>query len=108
MTATLSTQIELDAKGVARIAGTRWKVKHIVVDMLHHKMSPAEMVRQYAHLSLAQIHCALTYYYENQASVDAQIEESNRLARELAAAQQNSTNPLLTRLRALNQANSSL
>lgn len=108
MTATLSTQIEVDAKGVALIAGTRWKVKHLVVDTLLLKVSPEEMVRQYANLSLAQIHCALAYYYENQASVDAQIEEDDRLATELAAAQRSSNDPQLAKLRAHKKANSSL
>ena len=45
--------------------------------------SPEEIHFQHPHLSLAQIHGALTYYYEHQSDLDAQIrrglEESDKL-----------------------------
>jgi hypothetical protein len=46
--------------------------------------SPEEIHLEHRNLSLAQIHGALTYYYENQDKVDEQIrrglEESDKLA----------------------------
>ena len=46
--------------------------------------SPEEIHFQHLNLSLAQIHGALTYYYENKDKVDEQIrrglEESDKLA----------------------------
>lgn len=75
MTAVVSTLIELDENGVAWISGTRVKVIEVAVDKLAHGSSPEEMHFQYPHLSLAQIHAALAYYYEHQAGFDAEILE---------------------------------
>ena len=83
MTAAFVTQIELDDRGVAWIAGTRVKVAEVVLDKIAYGSSPEEIHFQHPNLSLAQIHGALTYYYENQDKVDEQIrrglEESDKL-----------------------------
>jgi uncharacterized protein (DUF433 family) len=88
VTATFATQIELDGRGVAWIAGTTVKVTEVVLDKIAYGSSPEEIHFQHPHLSLAQIHGALTYYYENQDTVDEQIkrglEESDRLAERLS------------------------
>jgi uncharacterized protein (DUF433 family) len=88
VTAILATQIELDAEGVAWIGGTKTKVTEIVLDKMAHGWSPEEIHFQHPHLSLAQIYGALTYYYENQGDLDAQIrnrlEESHKLAAEVS------------------------
>lgn len=73
MTAVLTTQIELDAQGVAWITGTRIKVIEVVLDKMAYGWSPEEMHLQHPDLSLAQIHGALAYYYENQRALDAEI-----------------------------------
>jgi len=39
---------------------------------------PEEIVRKFGHLSLAQIHAALAYYYANQAEVDADLADETR------------------------------
>ena len=87
MTAVFTTKIEIDSRGVAWLAGTRTKVKEVVLDKLAHGWSPDEMHDQHPHLSLAQIHAALTYYYENQAALDEQMrkddEETDRLLAEI-------------------------
>lgn len=83
--ATLATQIEIDADGVAWLAGTQVKVVEVVLDKLAHGWSPEEIHFQHPHLSLAQIHGALTYYYENQAALDAEIERRLRESRQLVA-----------------------
>jgi uncharacterized protein (DUF433 family) len=70
----VSTLIELDEQGVAWIIGTRVKVIEVALDKLAHGSSPEEMAFQYPHLSLAQIHAALAYYYEHQGELDADIE----------------------------------
>ena len=84
MTASFATQIELDDRGVAWIAGTRVKIAEVVLDKIAYGSSPEEIHFQHPNLSLAQIHGALTYYYENQDKVDEQIrqglEESDKLA----------------------------
>ncbi|MGA2697791.1 MAG: DUF433 domain-containing protein [Terriglobales bacterium] len=91
MTATLVTQIELDDRGMAWIAGTKVKITEVVLDKIAYGSSPEEIHFQHPDLSLAQIHGALTYYYENQDKVDEQIrrglEESDELAGRLSDAE---------------------
>ena len=80
----------------------KWR-EHEVVDVVLDKMaygwSPEEMHRQHPHLSMAQIHAALSYYYEHQNEVDADIERRDRYVEELRAQQPDS--PLRQRLQAL-------
>jgi uncharacterized protein (DUF433 family) len=91
VTATFATQIELDDQGKAWIAGTKVKVTEVVMDKIAYGSSPEEIHFQHPNLSLAQIHGALTYYYENQDKVDEQIrrglEESDKLAVHLSDAE---------------------
>jgi uncharacterized protein (DUF433 family) len=91
VTATFATQIELDDRGMAWIAGTKVKVTEVVLDKIAYGSSPEEIHFQHPNLSLAQIHCALTYYYEHQDQVDEQIkrglEESDKLAVQLSDAE---------------------
>lgn len=61
------------------------KVVEIVLDKIAHGWSPEEIHFQHPHLSLAQIHAALTYYYENQSSLDAQIRQGTQEAERLLA-----------------------
>jgi uncharacterized protein (DUF433 family) len=86
--ATFVTQIEIDDRGVAWIAGTKVKVVEVVLDKLAYGSSPEEIHFQHPNLSLAQIHASLTYYYENQDQIDKQIgrglKESDALARNLS------------------------
>lgn len=77
--------IEIDEYGVPRIAGTNTKVIEVAVDKLAHGSSPEEMHFQYPHLSLAQIHAALSFYYEHQAELDAEIQRRWHEADELAS-----------------------
>lgn len=85
MTALFTTQIELDGQGVAWIGGTKVKVAEVVLDKVAYGWSPEEIHFQHPNLSLAQIHAALTCYYENQAHIDAQIKQRLEQADALAA-----------------------
>jgi uncharacterized protein (DUF433 family) len=91
VTTALATQIELDDRGIAWIAGTKVKVIEVVLDKIAYGSSPEEIHFQHPNLSLAQIHGALTYYYENQGQIDEQIrrglEESDKLAAHLSDAE---------------------
>ena len=73
-----------DAQGVAWIGGTKVKVTEVVLDKIAYGSSAEEIHLQHPHLSLAQIHGALTYYYENQPTLDAQIRHGLEEASELA------------------------
>lgn len=85
MTAVFATQIELDSQSVAWIGGTRVKVTEIVLDKMAYGWSPEEIHFQHPHLTLAQIYGALTFYYENQSHLDAQIRQGLGETGKLAA-----------------------
>ena len=95
----LSTQIEVDAGGVAWIAGSNTKVKEVVLDKLAYGWSPEEIHFQHPGLSLAQVHAALSYYYENPARLDSDIDQQRCEVERLAATQRES--PLYKKLLAL-------
>ena len=99
MSTGLSTQIEVDSQGVAWIAGTTTKVKEVVLDKLAHGWSPEEIHFQHRHLSMAQIHAALAYYYENQDRLNDEIDLDLKGVDRLAS--QSSTSALRSKLRAL-------
>jgi hypothetical protein len=74
MSPTLATHIRLDDKGVAWLDHCNVKVMEVALDKIAHGYSPEEIYQQHGgHLSMAQIHAALTYYYDNQAAFDTEI-----------------------------------
>jgi uncharacterized protein (DUF433 family) len=85
MATALSAHIYLDERGIAWIDETNVKVVEVVLDKLAHGSSSEEIHFQYPHLSLAQIHAALAYYYDHQSEIDAviasQLEEADSLAK---------------------------
>ncbi|HJZ67098.1 MAG TPA: DUF433 domain-containing protein [Blastocatellia bacterium] len=85
MSTIAASLIEIDDRGVARIAGTTTKVIEIAVDKLAHGSTAEEMQQEYPHLSIAQIYAALAHYYQNQAELDIEIERRRREADELAS-----------------------
>ena len=91
--------IVLDSEGVAWIEGTRTKVIEVVIDKLAHGSSPEEMHFQYPYLSMAQIHAALTYYYDHREALEKEIDRRYRAAESLRL--EASTSPLQQRLCAL-------
>src|SRR5690348_9819070 len=74
-----------DERGIAYIAGTRMKVTQIAVETKALGYSPQDIQDAHPHLSLAQIHAALAYYYAHQAEVDAEIERQDRFVAEMQA-----------------------
>jgi uncharacterized protein (DUF433 family) len=87
---TLLTQSPGICGGRLRIAGTGVSVRRIAI---WYKLgnTPEEIAAQIPHLTLAQIHAALTYYLANQEQMDAEIQEeraeAERLEREHIASQ---------------------
>ena len=106
MVAVLNSLIEINEQGVPWISGANTKVVEVVLDKMAYGWSPEEMHRQHHHLSMAQIHSALAYYYEHQHEVDADIERRDRYVQELRARQPDS--PLRQRLRALKRERSTV
>jgi uncharacterized protein (DUF433 family) len=71
--------------GQPRIAGTRIKVKHVYIWIEQMGMTPAQVVAEYPHLNMAQVHAALTYYWTHPEEIQRDIENEDRLVAELKA-----------------------
>jgi uncharacterized protein (DUF433 family) len=74
--------IDVSRAGVPYIAGTQTKVVEVVLDRQAYHWDADEIHQQHPHLSLAQIHSALAYYYDHQAEMDGEI---NAQLRRIAA-----------------------
>jgi uncharacterized protein (DUF433 family) len=73
-TATPTAHVQLDEHGRAWIDDTNIKVIEVVLDALGYGWCAEEISRESGgRLSLAQVHAALSYYYDNQAAFDAEI-----------------------------------
>jgi uncharacterized protein (DUF433 family) len=58
--------------GRPKIAGTGIAVKRIVICQ-QMGLSPEEIILEYPHINLAQVHAALAYYYANREEIDTDI-----------------------------------
>lgn len=75
-----------DAKicdGKPIIKGTRIRVAQIAIEYERLGQTPDQIAEGHPHLTLSQIHEALAYYYDHQASVDADIIAGERFVRQL-------------------------
>jgi uncharacterized protein (DUF433 family) len=75
--------IEVSPEGVAIVSGTTTKVVEIVQDHLAHHWHAEDIHRQCPHLSLAQIHAALTYYYDHEQEIEQDIDRRMRRVAEI-------------------------
>jgi len=91
--------IEIDERGRSWISGANTKVIEVALDKVAYGWRAQEMHEQHPHLSLAEIHAALSYYYAHQAEFDAEIERQKQEYEALWAAAQ--SDPLQRRLREL-------
>ena len=66
------------------IAGTRIKVSFVAREHVEMDMTPQEILEAHPHLTLAQIHDALSYYYDHEAEIQAELRESDELWRRCA------------------------
>jgi uncharacterized protein (DUF433 family) len=71
--------------GQPRIAGTRIKVKHVYTWVERMGMTPAQVVADYPHLTMAQVHAALAYYWLHQDEIQRDIGNEEKLVAELKA-----------------------
>jgi uncharacterized protein (DUF433 family) len=99
-TPTATAHIWLDDAGKAWIDDTNVKVIEIVCDMRGYGWTAEEIYEGHDHYySLAQIHAALSYYYDHQAEFDAEIERQLKMVDELRAPSLDS--PIRQKLRAM-------
>jgi uncharacterized protein (DUF433 family) len=59
--------------GKPRIAGSRIQVKHLAVMHERQGMSPQDIVSEFPHLTLADVHAALAYYHDHREAMNAEI-----------------------------------
>jgi uncharacterized protein (DUF433 family) len=91
--------VEIDAEGIAYVAGTTMKVVELVMAQDAYGWSPEELHFQHPYLSPGQIYGALAYYWDHKEELDADIERRDRLVEQLEA--EIEPPPVLAKLRAL-------
>ena len=80
------------------IAGTRIRVWDVYV---HHERlgkSPDEIVRAYPHITLADVHAALAYYWDHKDQIDQQMRDADEFVAQLQDS--NEVSPLAQKLAA--------
>jgi len=66
--------------GQPRIAGTRLKVQHIAFEYERLGWTPDQICDAHPGNTLAQIHAALSYYFEHKEEIDRAIREDEEFA----------------------------
>jgi uncharacterized protein (DUF433 family) len=61
------------------VRGTDIKVSQIASEVEHRGMTPDEVVAAHPHLTLAQVHAALSYYYDHQTLIRREWVEAGEL-----------------------------
>jgi uncharacterized protein (DUF433 family) len=97
--AEIITRIVRDDRGVAWIDQANVKVIEVVLDHLGYGWSADAIHEQHSHLSLAQIHAALAFYYDHQEEFEVELEKQTERLKALRAATGES--PMQRRLRPL-------
>jgi uncharacterized protein (DUF433 family) len=90
MATVTSPHVWLDERGVAWVDDTNTKVREIALDVIAHGWSPQEIRDNHRHLSLAQIHGALTFYYDHKEKIDVEISAARNFGDEMRSSAENS------------------
>lgn len=91
MTATTSSQrnhiesVPGRCGGKPCIVGTRIRVQDIVL-FTEDGMKPEEIANEFSQISLADIHAALAYYYDNAAAINQDIREDSEFVAKMKGA----------------------
>lgn len=78
--ATAYQHIVLDSEGVPVVQGANTKVVEVVLHARSSGLTPEQLAEELPHLSPAQIHSALAYYWDHKEALDADIEERREFA----------------------------
>lgn len=71
--------------GKPAIRGTRIKVSQIAIEYEQMGMTPDEIIQAYPHLTLSEVHDALSYYYENIEAINEDISKDEEYVVHLRA-----------------------
>jgi len=69
------------------IVGTRVRVQDIVIDYERFGSTAEDIVRGYPHLSLAQVHASLVFYFEDREAIWQCIREDEEFLEDMKAMQ---------------------
>ena len=87
MTNTIATYVEirLNQAGCARafIEGTRVRVQDVAMLAERQGRTPDQIVDAYPHLTLAQIHAALSYYFDHRLEIQSDLKADEELVEKL-------------------------
>ncbi len=79
------THIRRDKRGIVWIAEANTKVIEVAMDQAAYGWDAEEIHAAHPHLSLAQIHAALSYYHDHKAELDGQMQRQLEHHRRLRA-----------------------
>ena|SRR6266581_3329791 len=96
-----TAHIYLDDQGRAWIDDTNVKVIEVAAEKLAWDFSPESIHRQHPHLSLAQIHAALSYYYDHKEEIDTELKRLDQDYETLL--EQKKDSPVRQKLRGVGQ-----
>lgn len=98
MSATVTyPHITIDADGVARVGGTRYKVSHLAAEHYDYGWSAEELLRQHPDLRPEEVYAALTYFYDHHDEFVRDMEERAERAAAMRSLQTLSRAQLLAR-----------
>ncbi len=102
MSQTIAVEVRTNRSGQQRafIAGTRVRVLDVYSLSEVHGKTPDEVVEALPDLTLAQVHCALAYYFDHRAEILQQLREEHETAAKLR--QTLGEGPLAAKLSSLN------
>jgi len=96
--ATAYRHITVDDQGIPWIDGANTKVVELVAEVKAYGWSPEELAYQHPHLSLAQVHSALAYYWDHHQDIEADLKRRKKLVDRIE--QEVGEHPLVAKLRA--------
>lgn len=76
------TSLKAHCGGSPIIAGTKFPVRSVVFYVLRQGMTPEELVKEFHHVTLAQVYDALSYYYENRKIIDKELHDQESVFRD--------------------------
>jgi len=98
-TVTKYNYILLSDNGKPYIEGTTVKVSELVAERNAYGWSPEELQFQHPYLTLAQIHSALAFYWDNKESIDKEIFEDVRILDSRRISQKEKRSPFFNKLK---------
>jgi len=91
--------IEIDERGIARIAGTRLKVHILMSIMAANHYNAQQLMEGYPHVPPAKMYAALAYYHDHKNEIDQLNERLDREFEEKAVKSQQENPELYRKLR---------